>query len=310
MSWDDWERSSLEARDDASLPAAMRATRRGWRVVMTRVAVFLAVAVIAGILVVAISLIRIGPVSERTPEVVAAPDVATSPRVATGGLSGGGAREADGADRAGGAYSGGSESDVARADSLPLSPVSRVDPDWAQRVASATGIPERALLAYASADLAIDEEQPSCGLGWNTIAAIGAIESGHGSHDGAVLSADGYPTPSILGPRLSGGQFAAVPDSDGGAWDGDARWDRAVGPMQFIPTTWAEWGADGNGDGAADPNQMDDAALAAARYLCAGGPLDTAATWRAAVFSYNNLVEYVDLVAATANEYAVATRSL
>ena len=46
--------------------------------------------------------------------------------------------------------------------------------------------------------------------------------------------------------------------------------DRAVGPMQFLPASWARYGADGNGDGVRDPHQLDDAALAAAAYLCAG----------------------------------------
>jgi len=44
---------------------------------------------------------------------------------------------------------------------------------------------------------------------------------------------------------------AVVVDSDGGALDGDARYDRATGPMQFLPGTWRSIGADGNGDGVA-----------------------------------------------------------
>jgi membrane-bound lytic murein transglycosylase B len=74
--------------------------------------------------------------------------------------------------------------------------------------------------------------------------------------------------------------------------------------MQFIPSTWSSWGSDGNGDGDANPNQIDDAALGAARYLCASGSVATAEAWRAAVFSYNNLDSYVDEVARRANEYA------
>ncbi len=193
---------------------------------------------------------------------------------------------------------------------VAVSPVARVDPTWATRVSEASGIPVRAVLAYASADLTIDAEQPACGLGWNTLAAIGAIESGHGTHGGAVLGDDGRSTPAILVPVLDGGQFAAVSDSDDGAWDGDGTWDRAVGPMQFIPSTWTRWSADGNGDGASDPNQIDDAALGAAGYLCASGPLTTGEGWRRAVHSYNHSDAYVDEVAGLANRYADITRGL
>jgi membrane-bound lytic murein transglycosylase B len=77
-----------------------------------------------------------------------------------------------------------------------------------------------------------------------------------------------------------------------------------VGPLQFIPSTWHRWGADGSGDGVADPQQIDDASLAAARYLCHYGDLTDAATWRTAVFAYNHVESYVDSVAATANQYA------
>lgn len=180
------------------------------------------------------------------------------------------------------------------------------DPAWVSRTAAVTGIPERAFAAYASAALAISIAQPSCGLGWNTLAAIGAIESAHGAHDGALLLPTGYTEPVIRGRALDGNGVAAIPDTDGGALDGDAVWDRAVGPMQFIPSTWARWGSDGNGDGVSEPTQIDDAALAAARYLCASGSVATADQWRAAVFSYNNLESYVDDIARVANEYAAA----
>lgn len=184
----------------------------------------------------------------------------------------------------------------------PAGPVP--DPAWVARVAAATGIPERAFSAYAAAALAISTSQPTCGLGWNTIAAIGAIESAHGSHAGAVLLPTGYTDPVIRGQALDGNGVAAIGDTDGGRWDGDTVWDRAVGPMQFIPSTWARWGSDGNGDGLAEPTQIDDAALAAARYLCASGSVTSPEAWRAAVFSYNNLESYVDDVARVASDYA------
>ena len=186
----------------------------------------------------------------------------------------------------------------------PLAEIVPADPAWTARTAAATGIPERALRAYASAALTLKAEQPGCGLGWNTLAGIGAIESAHGTHSGGNLDEAGYPQPAIRGIPLDGTASAAIGDTDGGAWDGDATWDRAVGPLQFIPATWQRWGADGNGDGVADPNQIDDAALAAGRYLCAAGEMTSATGWRRAIFSYNHLDSYVDDVAAMANAYA------
>ncbi|WP_084634944.1 lytic transglycosylase domain-containing protein [Propionicicella superfundia] len=187
------------------------------------------------------------------------------------------------------------------------SPVRRVDPTWARRTADATGIPRRALLAYAAADLTITAEQPSCGLSWNTLAAIGEVESSHAREGGATLLESGTTDTPILGPVLDGQGFAAIRDTDDGVWDGHTTWDRAVGPMQFIPSTWRQWAADGNGDGTADPNSIDDAGLAAARYLCASGPVTSPAGWRAAVYSYNHSDAYVDKVAAIANRYAALT---
>ena len=175
--------------------------------------------------------------------------------------------------------------------------------EWLDRIDARNDIPRRALAAYAGAALALTEEKPGCHLGWNTLAAIGHIESDDGRHGGAVLSDDGYSSVPIIGPKLDGGAFAGIHDSDGGVWDGDTVWDHAVGPFQFIPQTWRTWGADGNGDGQADPNQMDDAALTAARYLCHAGDLSTVDGWRRAVLSYNHSESYVDDVAKVANSY-------
>lgn len=180
-----------------------------------------------------------------------------------------------------------------------------IDPGWVERVAASTGIPERALSAYAGAAARLATEQPSCGLGWNTLAGIGHVESEHGFHEGSVLRADGRAEPAIVGIPLDGTSTARIPDTDGGALDGDPVWDRAVGPMQFIPSTWAEWGSDGDGDGAADPQQIDDAAYSAARYLCADGAnLRDPEHWIAAVAAYNDTVEYNNRVAEAANHYA------
>lgn len=180
----------------------------------------------------------------------------------------------------------------------------RPDPTWLSQVSQATEIPERALAAYASAQIRLAAEQPTCRVGWNTLAGIGAVESGHGSFGGAVLLEDGTTDRDIVGPALNGQGFRAISDTDGGRYDGDAVWDRAVGPMQFIPQTWQQWAADGNGDGVAHPGQIDDAVLAAARYLCVSGDLARAEVWRRAIFSFNHSDEYVAAVATRATAYA------
>lgn len=183
-------------------------------------------------------------------------------------------------------------------------PVQRIDPGWAARISASTGIPLRAVLSYASATVILGSEQPGCGLNWNTLAGIGSVESGHASHGGARLGADGRTDRGIFGPALNGVGVGRIRDTDRGRWDGDSLWDRAVGPMQFIPSTWRRWGADGNADGVSDPQQLDDATLAAGRYLCASGSMKTTDGWRAAILTYNHSEAYVDKVAAAANRYA------
>jgi membrane-bound lytic murein transglycosylase B len=137
------------------------------------------------------------------------------------------------------------------------------------------------------------------------VAAIGFIESGHGTHGGGHLTAAGQASGPIIGPSLDGDGFAAIADTDAGALDGDARWDRAVGPMQFIPSTWQYAGRDANGDGKADPFNIDDAALSAASYLCARGrDLTTARGWTDAIYSYNQSDSYIDKVRGQATSYA------
>jgi hypothetical protein len=105
------------------------------------------------------------------------------------------------------------------------------------------------------------------GMSWTVLAAIGEIESGNGANDG----------PSSAG---------------------------ALGPMQFEPSTWAEWGITGFGQtGTPDIMNPLDAVPSAARMLCADGAGSTA-TLRGAIFSYNHATWYVDEVLALASEYA------
>lgn len=181
------------------------------------------------------------------------------------------------------------------------------DAAWVAAVAADSGIPERVLAAYAGAAIAKNAERPDCVLGWNTLAGIGWVESRHGSHGGASVADDGTVSPPIIGVALDGVSTALIADSDDGLIDGDAEFDRAVGPMQFIPGSWANWYIDASGDGVADPHNIDDAALAAANYLCRAVPtLGDEASWRAGIASYNSEDVYLDAVATAAARYAAA----
>ncbi|MFI1680736.1 lytic transglycosylase domain-containing protein [Streptomyces sp. NPDC020607] len=169
-------------------------------------------------------------------------------------------------------------------------------------VRTQSGVPSTVLTAYRRAETALATTDPGCRLPWQLLAAIGKVESGHAR--GGRVDADGTTRTPILGPVLNGSGFARISDTDAGAYDGDATYDRAVGPMQFIPSTWASWGADGNDDGRADPNNIHDAALAAGRYLCAGDrDLATRAGLDRAVLSYNHSTAYLRTVLAWLDFY-------
>jgi membrane-bound lytic murein transglycosylase B len=182
----------------------------------------------------------------------------------------------------------------------------RPQAEWVRQIAERTGLPARALYAYAHTDMLLHVEAPACRLSWATLAGIGRVESAHGGFGGATLDRAGRPTKPIFGAALDGSSgVQQVTDTDRGVLDGDTRYDRAVGPMQFIPTSWAAWATDADGDGRADPQDIDDAALAAGRYLCnQSHDLSTTEGWWAAVLSYNNSVSYAQLVLDAANTYA------
>jgi membrane-bound lytic murein transglycosylase B len=170
---------------------------------------------------------------------------------------------------------------------------------------STNGIPAAALAAYQRAEQVINSADASCNLTWQLIAAIGRVESDHGRYGGNVLGDDGKSRPGIYGIALDGSNGTAeIRDTDGGRYDNDQVWDRAVGPMQFIPQTWEIVGVDGDGDGKRDPQDIDDAALATAVYLCSGDEdLSTYGGQKAAVYRYNHSREYVDLVISIMNAY-------
>lgn len=189
----------------------------------------------------------------------------------------------------------------------PAVAIQRVVYEEARAVATVEGT-EFALVAldaYHRAALATERDDPDCRVQWWALAGISRVEGRHGTYGGARLDKLGNPSNRIIGIQLNGtNQTQVVADSDGGALDGDPAFDRAVGPMQFIPQTWARFAADGNDDGVATPFNLYDATLAAARYLCrASQGLDTDAGLRTAYFSYNHSDAYVAHVLSFARLY-------
>lgn len=174
---------------------------------------------------------------------------------------------------------------------------------------AAAGIPATVLDAYRKAEAALGQAKPGCNLPWELLAAIGKVESGQAG--GGNVDASGDTITPILGPALNGNGFAHIKDTDNGAFDGDSTYDRAVGPMQFIPSTWAWAGRDGNGDGAANPNNIYDAALAAGHYLCRfGWDLSTEDDLRRAILSYNNSTDYLNTVLSWLEFYRKGTHEI
>jgi membrane-bound lytic murein transglycosylase B len=171
---------------------------------------------------------------------------------------------------------------------------------------SAGTIPPVAAAAYLAAARSLRRTDPSCGVPWWLVAGIGFVESGHAASGGSGDRRwDGVARPPILGPVLDGsGGFAAISDSDNGRYDGNTRWDRAVGPMQFLPSTWEMWGVRPDGE-LGNPQNIRTAARGTAGYLCASSAdVSSSAGMARAVFSYNHSFDYVRLVLSVAARYA------
>lgn len=177
-------------------------------------------------------------------------------------------------------------------------------------IGDTSGIPGTVLAAYQKAanDLALT--QPNCHITWPLLAGIGKVESSHAS--GGRVDAAGNTRGRILGPVLDGGPgMAAIADTDQGKYDGNTSWDRAVGPMQFIPGSWNAFGADGNGDGVKDPHNVFDASRAAAGYLCSNGSnLSTPQGLVQAVLRYNHSMDYVNTVLRWMQSYSKSTTTI
>ncbi|MGI8999248.1 MAG: lytic transglycosylase domain-containing protein [Candidatus Limnocylindria bacterium] len=159
-------------------------------------------------------------------------------------------------------------------------------------------IPLVAYDAYRSASDAASSVIETCEVDWAVIAGIAQVESRHGRIDvNYVLTANGDVEPPIRGRPLDGTRGTqTIVDTDDGELDGDPDWDRAMGPLQFIPTTLRELGRDGNGDGTADPDNLYDAALTAVAHLCLREPgnYEDRGELRRALIAYNASGRYAD----------------
>ncbi len=187
----------------------------------------------------------------------------------------------------------------------PVTFATQVDTVWLDDVAELTGIPRRALVGYAGAEIATAQSRPECGIRWSTLAGIGYVESRHGQIFDGMINESGTVSPPVFGVALDGTRFDAIPDTDAGLIDGDTEWDRAVGPMQLLPETWRSWHVDANADGTEDPQNIDDAAVAAANYLCrAAVEVMSVDGWTASIRSYNSAESYRVAVLRAADQYA------
>jgi len=175
-----------------------------------------------------------------------------------------------------------------------------------------TGIPVRALEGYRRAATLISSADPACNIDWALPAAIGRVESDHGRVGGNWLDSAGVAQPGIIGIPLDGSNATArITDTDGGFLDRDNIYDRAVGPMQFIPSTWRVVSVDADGDGVKNPQDIVDAATAAAIYLCSGpGDLNRPGDLYAAILRYNASDPYVRMVTALADTYRLGVSTL
>ncbi|CAM2864402.1 lytic transglycosylase domain-containing protein [Mycobacterium intermedium] len=178
--------------------------------------------------------------------------------------------------------------------------------EWAELRAPALEMPVVALEAYAYAARVAEVENPKCHLAWTTLAGIGMVESHNGTYRGATIAPNGDVRPPIRGVRLDGtGGNLRIVDTEASELAGEEALERAKGPMQFISETWRLYGVDANNDGVADPDNIDDAALSAAGYLCwRGKDLSTPRGWITALKAYNNSGVYARAVRDWATAYA------
>lgn len=167
------------------------------------------------------------------------------------------------------------------------------DEDAVAPVSGPLGVPAIAEAAYKAAANTLAVQDPGCGMSWELLAGIGRVESHHA--DNGDVDARGTALNPIYGPALDG----SLPGNEVMS-DGAGGYQRAEGPMQFMPGTWARY-ADPN----SNPQNLFDSALTAGRYLCSGGlNMRDMGQRTQAILRYNNSMAYVANVMAWSMGYA------
>ena len=157
-----------------------------------------------------------------------------------------------------------------------------------------------ALSAYRNAERMMAAASPGCGISWNLLAGIGRLESMPAN--GGATDSRGTPVNPIYGPALDG----TLPGNETIELSRSTErvtYARALGPMQFLPGTWARYASDGDGDGKADIMSPYDAVPSAASYLCRFGANRGPEGLYDAIFAYNHADWYVQKVLGIAKQY-------
>lgn len=153
---------------------------------------------------------------------------------------------------------------------------------WSRQTAVRTQIPARAVQAYGLAEMWMRSESPRCALSWSTLAGIGSAASSHGTRGGGRLDAEGVVTPALTGDR--------------------------IGPLRMRLEAWRSLRFRAARDGKQpEPQNIDDAAVTAARHLCGQGDLSTARGWWSAVRAHGGSTRFAQDAFTAARAYARAS---
>ncbi|HVW42798.1 MAG TPA: C40 family peptidase [Amycolatopsis sp.] len=155
---------------------------------------------------------------------------------------------------------------------------------WAAGLSGPLDIPERALIGYATGELALRQEQPNCHLSWVTLAGIGKASSDHARFGGDSLNADGTAAKALGAIPLQGAA-------------GEAASEQRSGPMQLTSAEWKR--------GSGTVQDIDDASIAAGRTLCSNGTdLQAGQNWWKAIATYRDSDLFREQVLGNAQLYA------